>query len=117
FPHFLGTARESGVGNLNIPLAPRTGDDGWLLAVAHAADSARASGAEVLVIALGVDAAAVDPESPLEVTRDGFRRGGRLLGGLGLPTVVVQEGGYDLAAIGGLVLAALEGIDEGLDGA
>jgi hypothetical protein len=27
--------------------------------------------------------------------------------------VVVQEGGYDLAALGGLVLAALEGIEDG----
>ncbi|TML69208.1 MAG: histone deacetylase family protein [Actinobacteria bacterium] len=114
FPHFLGTALESGVGNLNIPLAPRTGDEGWLAAVVGAGDAARAAGADALVVALGVDAAAVDPESPLEVSRDGFREGGRLLGNLGLPTVVVQEGGYDLAAIGGLVLAALEGIEEGL---
>ena len=114
FPHFLGTARESGAGNLNIPLAPRTGDEGWVAAVARAADATRTVGADALVVALGVDAAAVDPESPLEVSRDGFREGGRLLGNLGLPTVVVQEGGYDLAAIGGLVLASLEGIDEGL---
>ena len=54
-----------------------------------------------------------DPTSPLRVTADGFRAGGRALGALALPTVVVQEGGYDLAALGGLVLAALEGIEEG----
>ncbi len=47
------------------------------------------------------------------MTADGFRAGGRALGALALPTVVVQEGGYDLAALGGLVLAALEGIEEG----
>ena len=33
----------------------------------------------------------------------GFREAGRLLGALGLPTVLVQEGGYDLATIGPLV--------------
>ena len=66
-----------------------------------------------LVVALGVDAAAGDPESPLAVTADGFRAAGRALGALGLPTVIVQEGGYDLETIGGLVLAALTGFEEG----
>ena len=47
-------------------------------------------------MALGVDAAGGDPESPLAVTPAGFRAAGRALGALGLPTVVVQEGGYDL---------------------
>jgi len=59
-----------------------------------------------LVVALGVDAAAEDPESPLEVTRDGFREAGALLGALGLPTVFVQEGGYH-DAIGELVRETL----------
>ena len=53
------------------------------------------------------------PRAPLAVTADGFRAAGRALGALGLPTVVVQEGGYDVDAIGGLVLAALEGIAAG----
>ena len=52
------------------------------------------------MVALGVDAAAADPESPLQVTADGYREAGRILGALGLPTVVVQEGGYDLGTIG-----------------
>ena len=34
----------------------------------------------------------------------GFRAAGRALGALGLPTVVVQEGGYDLDRSGALVL-------------
>ena len=38
---------------------------------------------------------------------------GRLIGQQGLPVVVVQEGGYDLASIGRLVLATLEGLQEG----
>jgi acetoin utilization deacetylase AcuC-like enzyme len=63
------------------------------------------------VVALGVDAAAGDPESPLEVTEPAFRAAGELLGGLGLPTVVVQEGGYDLERIGPLVRETLLGIE------
>ena len=108
FPHFLGFASESDDGNLNLPLAPGTGDDGWLAAVREAA--AFAAPARALVVALGVDAAAGDPESPLQVTADGYREGGRILGELELPTVVVQEGGYDLATIGPLVVETLSGL-------
>lgn len=119
FPHFLGRAAERGAGdgegaNLNLPLPPGAGDALWLEAVREAARAARNRGAEALVVALGVDAAAADPESPLQVTAAGYREAGRILGGYRLPTVVVQEGGYDLAAIGGLVLAALEGLEEGM---
>jgi acetoin utilization deacetylase AcuC-like enzyme len=67
---------------------------------------------DALVVALGVDAAADDPNSPLAVTETGFREAGRRLASLGLPTVVVQEGGYVLETVGGLVLAALEGLEE-----
>jgi acetoin utilization deacetylase AcuC-like enzyme len=119
FPHFLGLAHERGANdgqgaNLNLPLPPGSGDELWLEAVCELARAAHNRGAEALVVALGVDAAAADPESPLRVTARGYREAGRILGSYGLPTVVVQEGGYDLAAIGGLVLAALEGIEEGM---
>src|SRR5579884_1605391 len=108
FPHFLGFAAENDEANLNLPLEPGTGDEGWLAAVRKAADFA--ASARALVVALGVDAAAGDPESPLEVSAAGYREAGRILGGLGLPTVVVQEGGYDLAAIGGLVVEFVAGL-------
>jgi acetoin utilization deacetylase AcuC-like enzyme len=72
-------------------------------------DDVRARASEALVVSLGVDAAASDPESPLEVSADGYRQAGALVGALG-PAVVVQEGGYDLDAIGALVVAALDGL-------
>ena len=112
FPHFLGFADETGDGtNRNLPLPPGTGDEPWLAAVAELAEWAK--GLAGLVVALGVDAAAGDPESPLEVSERAFRSAGALLGGLGLPTVVVQEGGYDLQRIGPLVREALLGLEEG----
>ena len=43
--------------------------------------------------------------------RAGYREAGRILGELGLPTVVVQEGGYDLATIGSLVVETLTGVE------
>jgi acetoin utilization deacetylase AcuC-like enzyme len=114
FPHFLGFAEETGGGaNRNVALAPGSGDEAWLEAVRSLAEWARAGGAEALVVALGVDAAASDPESPLDVTDAGFREAGRELGALGLPTVLVQEGGYDLETLGGLVREVLLGVEEG----
>jgi acetoin utilization deacetylase AcuC-like enzyme len=116
FPHFLGFADERGSGagegaNVNVTVAPGCGDDEWLSAVARVVEWARAQRAEALVVPLGVDAAAGDPESPLRVTAAGFREAGRILGGLGLPTVLVQEGGYELARLGPLVLETLRGVE------
>jgi len=116
FPHFLGFADEAGAGggegaNRNLPLAPGSGDGPWLDAVAELADwVGRRAGS--VVVALGVDAAGVDPESPLEVSAEGYRAAGRALGALGLPTVFVQEGGYDLGTIGPLVAETLFGFEE-----
>jgi acetoin utilization deacetylase AcuC-like enzyme len=112
FPHFIGFADETGGGaNRNLPLPPGAGDEPWLAAVAELAAWAR--GAAGLVVALGVDAAAGDPESPLQVTERAFRTAGALLGGLGVPTVVVQEGGYDLKRLGPLVRETLLGLEDG----
>jgi acetoin utilization deacetylase AcuC-like enzyme len=99
--------------NLNVPVPPRAGDDRWLAAVQDLVDAARAFHPDALVVSLGVDAAVEDPESPLRVTRDGIRATGILLGSLGVPTVAVQEGGYHLKSLGGLVADALAGLAEG----
>jgi acetoin utilization deacetylase AcuC-like enzyme len=119
FPQFLGFARETGTGpgagaNRNIPLSPGGGDDAWVAAVEDLAGWARDRAARALVVALGVDAAGGDPEAPLDVTPAGFRAAGRALGALGVPTVLVQEGGYDLTTIGALVCETLTGVQEGL---
>ncbi len=101
FPHFVGFADETTDANRNLPLAPGSGDDEWLAAVREAA--AWVEDVAGVVVALGVDAAAADPESPLRVTHEAFREAGRIVCSLGLPTVVVQEGGYDLGTLGPLV--------------
>jgi acetoin utilization deacetylase AcuC-like enzyme len=59
-----------------------------------------------------VDAAQDDPESPLRVSHAGFARAGELVQSLGVPAVVVHEGGYHLPTLGSLTvsfLAALAG--------
>ncbi len=111
FPHFLGFEDAGGAHNRNLTLSPGSGDAPWLEAISRLAAWARDGGARSLVVPLGVDAAGGDPESPLDVTLAGYGEGGRILGGLGLPTVIVQEGGYDLATIGDLVVTTLRGFE------
>ena len=115
FPHLVGYADETGGGlgegaTHNAPVAPGTADAAWLAALAPLLHEART--ADALVVSLGVDAAADDPESPLRITGDGFRAAGRAIGEVSRPTVFVQEGGYDLARLGPLVLEVLLGFEE-----
>jgi acetoin utilization deacetylase AcuC-like enzyme len=117
FPHYAGYAAERGRGegeggNRNLPLPPGTGDGDWLAALSVLCDEARALGPDAVVVSLGLDAAAADPESPLRITEAGYRAAGRLVAALA-PTVLIQEGGYDLASLGGLVVAAVAGAAEG----
>ena len=75
----------------------------------------RAAGAEAVVVSLGLDAAVSVPESPLRVTEAAYHAAGRRIAALG-PAVLVQEGGYDLASLGGLAVAAIEGAAAGAYG-
>jgi acetoin utilization deacetylase AcuC-like enzyme len=120
FPHYAGYPGERGRGagqgaNRNLPLAPGTGDADWLAALDVLCAEAGRRGADAIVVSLGLDASAADPESPLQVTSEGYRSAGERLGRLG-PAVLIQEGGYDLASLGGLVLAALTGVAAGAAG-
>ena len=57
-----------------------------------------------------LDTFLTDPISDLAVTTDGFERCGALVAELGLPTVVLQEGGYDVSALGENVRRWLVGL-------
>jgi acetoin utilization deacetylase AcuC-like enzyme len=119
FPHYAGYPDERGAGagqggNRNLPLAPGAGDDEWLAALDVLCGEARDQGADAVVVSLGLDAAAADPESPLQVTETGYHEAGRRIAALGQPAVLIQEGGYDLASLGPLAVAALTGAAAGL---
>lgn len=104
YPFFAGFADERGHGagegaNLNAPLAPGTDDAAFLEGVRALADKARAFGAEALIVSAGWDAHRDDPLSKLAVTTEAFPRAAEIVAALGLPTLILQEGGYSLAAI------------------
>ncbi len=116
YPFVWGYAHERGAGaglgtNRNLPLPIGTGDDGFLAALDSAARTIAAFAPGALVIALGLDASEHDPLKGMRVTTDGFRRIGGALAQLGLPTVLVQEGGYLSDILGQNLTAVLGGFE------
>ncbi|KRB13880.1 acetylpolyamine aminohydrolase [Mesorhizobium sp. Root695] len=99
YPFFWGHADERGEGpglgyNFNLPLPRKSADAAFLEALAVAFQRIRAFSPDALVVALGLDAFEGDPFGGLSVTTPGFSRIGEAIAKLGLPTVIVQEGGY-----------------------
>ena len=112
YPFFWGYPDERGHGpgegaNLNLPLQRGTGDAGYLAALNTACEAVLRHGTDTLVLALGLDAFVGDPFAGLAVTTPGFARIGARLAGLGLPTVIVQEGGYLCPELGDNLAAVL----------
>ena len=104
YPFFTGYAHERGAGegegfNLNLPLPIKSGDEAFLNAIRAGVAAIREFGAGALVVPLGFDAYKNDPLTSLTVELDAFREAGTLIGSLGLPTVLVQEGGYAVEAL------------------
>ena len=61
-------------------------------------------------MSLGIDTFVTDPICDLSLSADGFERCGRAVAELDVPTVVVQEGGYDIDALGENVRRWLTGL-------
>ena len=105
YPYFSGFADETGAGdgagaNLNIPLPERVDGEKYARALSTALRRIREFEPRFLVIALGLDPAKNDPTGSWSLSADDFERNGRAIGALGLPTLVVQEGGYRTRTLG-----------------
>ena len=112
YPWYVGHPGERGAGagagwNLNLPLAKGTGDAGGLAAVAAGIGAIRRAGVDALVVSLGFDASRDEPLSFLAVSADGFARAGAAVRALGVPAAVVQEGGYNIDVMAGLLVRFL----------
>jgi acetoin utilization deacetylase AcuC-like enzyme len=113
YPHFCGYADETGAGagagrHRNFPLPAGTDDPGYFAALDQALSIIRGSALAYLVLSIGMDIYEADPLGKFRITRDGIREIGRRIAGLGLPSVIVMEGGYNNNALGENVVAMLE---------
>ncbi len=114
YPFFWGNADERGEGdglgyNFNLPLPLKTADAGFLAALEVANRRIEAYSPDALVVALGLDAFEGDPFGGLSVSTPGFARIAEAISGLGLPTVIVQEGGYLCDALSANLTSFLTG--------
>jgi acetoin utilization deacetylase AcuC-like enzyme len=116
YPFFLGFSSERGEGagdgcTHNYPLPLGTTWDTYEPALDAAAGVITAFAPDALIVSLGVDTAAEDPDR-FELVGEDFTRIGARIGALQLPTVLVQEGGYDLGVIGRNVVNVLRGVED-----
>lgn len=114
FPYFAGYAEERGAGagtghTLNLPLPMKSEDGPWLAAVEQGLASIRRFAPGALCVSLGFDAFKGDPSADLAVSTRGFGRAGSLIGALGVPILLVQEGGYVVPSLAANLDAFLDG--------
>ena len=116
YPFYWGHAHERGEGeglgyNLNLSLPLGAGDPEFLAILSTALDRIRGFGADTLVVALGLDAYENDPLKGLAVTTEGFGKIGGAIWALGLPAVLVQEGGYLCDELGHNLTSFMTGLE------
>lgn len=116
FPYFWGHADERGVGagestTFNQPLPRGTTWATYEGALARALEAVSQFGARTLVVSYGADTFAEDPISNFALTTDDMHRMGAAISALGLPTVTVMEGGYNVAELGRNVAAFIAGLE------
>jgi acetoin utilization deacetylase AcuC-like enzyme len=115
YPYYTGHADETGAGagegaTLNIPLPAGCDDEQYLAAIDRAMEAISAFGSSTLVVSLGLDTYRDDPICDLALTTAGYVRIGDRVRALGQPSIVLQEGGYFIPALGENVRSWLRGL-------
>ena len=109
YPFFWGHADESGANILNLPL-PRGSDWGtYAPALAQALDWIERHEPDLLLVSYGADTHEDDPISHFELKTSDYAPMARRIASLGLPALIVMEGGYAVDALGANVAEFLSG--------
>lgn len=114
FPFFSGFANEIGVGagenyNLNRPLPAGITDRQYLAVLNQVLQRIAEFAPKYLVVSFGADIHADDPIGGFNLSTAGIHQIGRAIAALNLPTVIVQEGGYNTELLGENVVSFLAG--------
>jgi acetoin utilization deacetylase AcuC-like enzyme len=118
YPYYAGyadeTGRASGLGyHRNYPLPFGTDDMHYFDILEETLRIIDDFSPFKLVISAGMDLCVGDPLGKFNITVDGINRIGMSISGLNLPTLVVMEGGYNLATLGENITAFLSGLNRG----
>lgn len=101
YPVVTGFENERGEGegygyNINLPMAHGSSEEDFFGKLNEAMAAIRLFQPDALILTLGFDIYKDDPQAKVSVSSEGFSRLSTRMRQLGLPTLVVQEGGYDL---------------------
>ncbi len=117
YPYFWGYAEEVGKGqaegtNHNEPLPQNTECEQYLAALRRVVEAVRAFDPAYLIVAAGFDTHADDPIGGFALQTVDYREIARLLAELRKPTLICQEGGYNLKVLGECVHTFLDNFEE-----
>jgi acetoin utilization deacetylase AcuC-like enzyme len=98
------------VGNiLNLPLPRGTDWNRYEPALTHAIDWLEESAPDLLIVSYGADTHEADPISHFKLKTSDYAPMARRIASMGLPTLIVMEGGYAVEALGDNVASFLSG--------
>jgi len=105
YPYFSGFADEIGEGagagfNLNLPQPESLNGEQYRKILDKALKRIQRFWPRFVIIALGLDTAKGDPTGSWSLNTKDFEQNGYMIGMLGLPFLVVQEGGYAVRSLG-----------------
>jgi acetoin utilization deacetylase AcuC-like enzyme len=114
YPFFWGHSDETGEGegggatfNLPLPRGTRWGE--YEVALNRALDWIGRQEPELLIVSYGADTHEADPISRFKLTTGDYPNMARRIASLGLPTLIVMEGGYAVDALGANVASFISG--------
>ena len=115
YPFVWGYPEEQGRGpgegfNLNLPLERGTSIKPYLAALETALKRLVEFAPDILILAAGLDIAVDDPFRGFAIETAEFAAIGRQIAGIGLPLLVVQEGGYPSPHLGENLANLLQGL-------
>lgn len=115
FPYYWGYRQERGEGQglgytINYPLALGTDNVNYQRVLEKAVRNIANFNPKFLVISLGFDTYKDDPIGGFKLTTDYYLKMAETINKLNLPTVIIQEGGYDIKALGNNVVSFLKGM-------
>ncbi len=115
YPYFSGFADETGDGlgremNINFPLQENAGEQEYLAVLNKALQHIKKFNPTFLVVSLGFDIMKGDPTGSFGLSTETMHKIGMAVSSLNLPTLVAQEGGYNLRNLKTGTVAFFSGI-------
>lgn len=116
FPYNSGYSDEMGSGaghgyTCNYPMPLHTRDTRYLRTLTSAIANITTFNPDFLIISAGFDAHIEDPICQFSLTTECYRHIGTQITNINIPTVIIQEGGYNLSTLGPITETFISGLE------